>query len=648
MADSKISQLTAQASGQLQTTDLGVIARASAATNYKVTLADLQAYITQLFAKSVNGVAAVSNTITLDTDDIAEGSTNLYLTNERVDDRVAALLQSGTGIGLTYNDVANTLTIQVSGLTTSDVAEGNNLYFTDERVDDRVAALLQQGNSIVLTYNDAGNTLTVALNSTAIASVVQASGSGGLLLEANNGTDVLLLGAGGGNGMTAYGNMVYEQASANTVAVFNGSKILGSVAVTPTEIGYVAGASAGIQTQINSKVDTSAIDEIIDDRVSNLLVAGSNITLTYNDVANTLTIAAAGGSLTNWTEAYASGTQSTSSFTATNAATNVNAAIVPKGNGAITGNIPDGTTTGGNSRGAFAVDLQLSRSAATQVASSNFSAIGGGANNTANAIYATIAGGQTNAAAAVNSSLGGGQFNSITSNNAYGVIAGGQSNSAGGFGYASVGGGNSNSAGVSYATIAGGNGNTVSGQYGSIGGGNINTISKTYGVIAGGFYGVANNYGSFAHAGGRRANAGDAQKQFGVLRNTLTSVSSGSSTRLWLDGTTGTENFDASGNDRSWNVTVKLIARCSATSGSITAGDTFSETVSACFKRVGGTGSIVGTPTQLSVHNDASMAGGGISLSVVSNQLAVSFTHPTAASNNSFYVVAEISVIETA
>lgn len=255
MADSEISQLTSQASGQIQTTDLSVIARASATTNYKVTLADLQAYITQLFAKSVNGVQAVSNTITLDTDDIGEGSTNLYLTNERVDDRVAALLQSGTGIGLTYNDIANTLTIQVSGLTTSDIAEGSNLYFTDERVDDRVAALLQQGNSIILTYNDAGNTLTVALNSTAIASVVQASGSGGLLLEANNGTDVLLLGAGGGNGMTAYGNMVYEQASANTVAVFNGSKILGSVAVTPTEIGYVAGASASIQTQINGKVD---------------------------------------------------------------------------------------------------------------------------------------------------------------------------------------------------------------------------------------------------------------------------------------------------------------------------------------------------------------------------------------------------------
>lgn len=38
----------------------------------------------------------------------------------------------------------------------------------------------------------------------------------------------------------------------------------------------------------------SDFSEAVDDRVSSLLVAGSNVTLTYNDVANTLTIAAAG------------------------------------------------------------------------------------------------------------------------------------------------------------------------------------------------------------------------------------------------------------------------------------------------------------------------------------------------------------------
>jgi hypothetical protein len=36
--------------------------------------------------------------------------------------------------------------------------------------------------------------------------------------------------------------------------------------------------------------------EAVDDRVAALLAAGANITLTYNDVSNTLTIAASGGS----------------------------------------------------------------------------------------------------------------------------------------------------------------------------------------------------------------------------------------------------------------------------------------------------------------------------------------------------------------
>lgn len=47
-----------------------------------------------------------------DSDDLAEGTTNLFFTNERVDDRVNSLLVAGSSkITLSYNDVANTLTI---------------------------------------------------------------------------------------------------------------------------------------------------------------------------------------------------------------------------------------------------------------------------------------------------------------------------------------------------------------------------------------------------------------------------------------------------------------------------------------------------------------------------------------------------------
>ena len=101
------------------------------------------------------------------TTNLAEGS-NLYFTNERVDDRINTMLINGTGILKSYNDPANTLTLSVTlaPFSTTNLAEGTNLYFTNERVDDRVALLLQPGlagsgaNSITWNYNDALNTLT--------------------------------------------------------------------------------------------------------------------------------------------------------------------------------------------------------------------------------------------------------------------------------------------------------------------------------------------------------------------------------------------------------------------------------------------------------------------------------------------------------
>ena len=73
-----------------------------------------------------------------DTDDLAEGSTNLYYTDARFDTRL------GTK-------------------TTDDLTEGStNLYYTDERVDDRVGNLLLAGEGMDLTYDDGAGTLTVA------------------------------------------------------------------------------------------------------------------------------------------------------------------------------------------------------------------------------------------------------------------------------------------------------------------------------------------------------------------------------------------------------------------------------------------------------------------------------------------------------
>jgi hypothetical protein len=100
-----------------------------------------------------------------------------------------------------------------------------------------------------------------------------------------------------------------------------------------------------------------------------------------NASGTVLEIFSAAGGLTNFTEAANSSapnaTVPVNSLTATGAATNIDAAIRPKGTGAILANIPDNTAAGGNKRGAGAVDLQLNRASASQVASGTNSFVAG-------------------------------------------------------------------------------------------------------------------------------------------------------------------------------------------------------------------------------------------------------------------------------
>ena len=60
---------------------------------------------------SINGEQGV---VVLGTDDINEGIGNLYFTNERVDDRVAAILNGGTNITVTYDDATGAITISAN------------------------------------------------------------------------------------------------------------------------------------------------------------------------------------------------------------------------------------------------------------------------------------------------------------------------------------------------------------------------------------------------------------------------------------------------------------------------------------------------------------------------------------------------------
>jgi len=123
--------------------------------------------------------------------------------------------------------------------------------------------------------------------------------------------------------------------------------------------------------------------------------------------------------------------------------TNTPLVLSPLGTGALQAQKTDSTATGGNARGANAVDWQTSRATATQVASSSFSVIGGGANNTASTSNGTtIAGGRNNNSTAQDSFVGGGNAN--TASGLFSSSVGGANNVASGY-YGFVGGGQTNS-----------------------------------------------------------------------------------------------------------------------------------------------------------------------------------------------------------
>jgi len=121
----------------------------------------------------------------------------------------------------------------------------------------------------------------------------------------------------------------------------------------------------------------------------------------------------------------------------------------------------DSTATGGNARGANAVDWQTNRSAATQVASGSYTFIGGGTNNTAIGVNSNVVGGANNAVNYSYQFIGAGINNTISgSPAAVSAIVAGQSNSISG-GYSSIVGGHLNTASGYFNSIVGGESNSA-------------------------------------------------------------------------------------------------------------------------------------------------------------------------------------------
>ena len=194
------------------------------------------------------------------TDDVSEGSTNLYFTNERVDDRVGAMVVGGTNITATYDDTAGTLTL------------------SNDNTADITSVVAGAGLTGGATSGDATLTLaaTVAGDGLAHSSGVLSVTVDDSSIETN--ADTLRVKATGITNAMLAGSIANAKLVNDSVTV-NSQEVNLGAAITLTS------------ANIGENTNLYYTDERVDDRVNALVVGGTNITSTYDDTAGTLTLA---------------------------------------------------------------------------------------------------------------------------------------------------------------------------------------------------------------------------------------------------------------------------------------------------------------------------------------------------------------------
>jgi len=109
---------------------------------------------------TVNGEDVITTGST--TDDLDQGSTNLYFADELAVDAVATAIGNGThtNISITYNDEANSISFSGSSpiSTTDDLTEGStNLYFTNQRALDATSSAYDAAGSASTAESNANS-----------------------------------------------------------------------------------------------------------------------------------------------------------------------------------------------------------------------------------------------------------------------------------------------------------------------------------------------------------------------------------------------------------------------------------------------------------------------------------------------------------
>lgn len=461
-----------------------------------------------------NSIEVINNTTVL-VGDLPQGYPLDWTVGNLSISRVSGLdIVGGSGIDVTNN--SGSYTVAVTG----------NFGLTSEEVDDRINDLLIGGNNISLNYDDNLNTLTIS------ASGLQPSGNYSLIGHSHLSSNI-----------TNFNSAVSGLLPVKNISSGSGISVINN--------------SGDFNVSVTGQFGLTS--EQVDDRVSNLLVAGSYINLNYDDNFDSLTISATGlqpsgnyansghthtsSDITDFNSAVSglipniplnnygdnrvltsdgtpSGIYAESNLTFSSGELRINdyltisdiqedyhlyrygyikcdgpIIIEPSGSSSLQ------ISSSGIDRGVHAIDFQKMRSEDHQVAYGSYSFIGGGRDNTANNDYSIVVGGANNLVNAPYGFIGNGFANNVSANN---------------------------------SSVLGGYGNSVQGTDSVIGGGGGNIVQGRGSVIPGGYSAKTTKYGELSHSAGRFNNNGDAQHTILIVKNRTTPADIGSYQRLVL------------------------------------------------------------------------------------------------------------------
>jgi hypothetical protein len=326
-----------------------------------------------------------------------------------------------------------------------------------------------------------GPTISAQGSDTNLDLNVTAKGTGGARFNVGNGSKYTYLSSDSANNFQLIGgvgatNLGIYATGGGSIRFYTASGLLEEqlrIPQTASAVNYIqiAGATTGNGPTISAQGSDATAQLNLTGK------GGSGVVIFNNGTATPITFSTTPtASSVNYLNVTGSVTGFGPKLSALGSDTNIPLVLQPKGTGALQAQQTDSTATGGNARGANAVDWQTIRNSAAMVASGANAFIGGGGYNVASSAYSSVVTGFANTSSGVVAAVLGGQSNVASGN--YSVISGGVGNTSPGW-YNVIGGGwtntgTANSAvttqsgtmnGTTAVTLSGSNASIKVGQY---------------------------------------------------------------------------------------------------------------------------------------------------------------------------------------